>query len=146
MEAERKKDTAELVNEIKDCNDPDLFVSDNKEELLSDTFADFFKDKMRKYDVKKSELFKRAGMVGNNYAYEVVRGDKKNPSRDVILRLCLAFPLDIDETQQALRYAGKAPLYPRDKRDVYVMFAIKNRNTLDELNDTLTEKGLKIFE
>lgn len=146
MKAVRKKDTVELINEIKDCNAADQFVSDNEGELISDTLDGFFKEKMEKYDVKKSDLFKRAGMVGNNYAYEVVRGDKKNPSRDVIIRLCLAFPLDIDETQRALHYACKAPLYPRDKRDVYIMFAIKNKNTLDELNDTLTEKGLKNLE
>ncbi len=141
-----KKSTSELINEIKDGSDADDFIIDNDDELFSDTLSGFFQRKMEKYGIRKADLFRRAGMVGNNYAYEVVRGDKKNPSRDVVLRLCLAFPLDIDETQQALRYACKALLYPRDKRDVYIMFAIKNKKTPDELNDILTEKGLNILE
>ena len=141
-----KKTTAELINEIKESNDPEEYFEKNTEEMSDLSLSEFFNEMLAKYDMKKATLFRKAGLVGNNYAYEILREDKKSPSRDIIIRLCLAFPLGIEETQLALRCAGKALLYPRDRRDVCILFAIKNGLLPDELNEKLIEKGLKILE
>ncbi len=142
----RRKTTTELLNEIKRGNNVNSFCDRNIDEFRELSLSECLNEMLSKYGVKKSELFRKAGLDGNNYAYELFRDDSKTPSRDVIIRLCLAFSADIDETQRALRAAGEAPLYPRDKRDVYTMYALKNRQTLDELNETLSAKGLRILE
>ena len=146
MPTRKRKTTEELINEIRGTDSAESFISKNRDEFIDKTLSDHINRMMEKYGVKKSELFRKAGLDGNNYAYEVVRGDKKNPSRDVVLRLCLAIPCDLDEVQQALRFAGKAPLYPRNKRDVFIMFAIKNALLPEELNDKLNENGMKLLE
>ncbi|MBO4782955.1 MAG: hypothetical protein J5522_11205, partial [Lachnospiraceae bacterium] len=95
--------------------------------------------------VKRADLFRRAGLVGNNYGYEIFKNDKKSPSREILLQISMAFPLTIDETQQVLRKAGTAVLYPRDRRDAYILYALKNQMRLEELNDKLSENGMKIL-
>ena len=141
-----KKTTIELINEIRESSDPDEYFEKNTEEMDNMSLSSFFNEMLEKHDMKKSDLIRKAGLSGNNYAYEILRKDEKTPSRDIIIRLCLAFPLDIDETQIALRCAGKALLYPRDRRDVCILFAIKNGLMPEELNEKLGEKGLKVLD
>ncbi len=143
---DENKSTAELINETRESSHPDEYFTKNTKEMDDMSLSGFFGKMLEKYDMKKSDLIRKAGLSGNNYAYEILRTDEKTPSRDIIIRLCLAFPLGIDETQLALRCAGKAPLYPRDRRDVCILFAIKNGLRPDELNEKLGEKGLKTLE
>ncbi len=144
--ANYKKTTTELFNEIDENKCADAYLEANTEHFYNLSLSDFLKEMLEKYNMKKADLFRRAGLVGSNYAYEIFRDDKKTPSRDVILRLALAFPLNLEETQHALRCAGESPLYPRDKRDVYIIFALKNGQLPDALNDTLFEHGLNTLE
>ena len=57
-----------------------------------------------------------------------------------------AAPVTIEEATRVLRCGKVRPLYPRDQRDAYVIFALKNRYTIDKLNDLLFESGEKVFE
>ena len=53
---------------------------------------------------------------------------------------------NIEEAQEVLRYGKVRTLYPRDQRDAYVLFALKNGYDVDQLNDLLFEHNEKIFE
>lgn len=137
-----QKTTEELFNEIKQADDMEEYMTANNDDLWDPSLAEYFNLLIDKYQIKKSEIFKKAGLVGNNYGYEIFRDDRKKPSRDILIQISLAFPLDIDETQQVLRRAGKAILYPRDKRDAYILFALKKGMSIDELNAKLIENEL----
>ena len=138
-----KKSTEQLFNEISSQADVTDFLSKNEKELKVLSLCAYLNNMLGLHPVKKAELFRRAGLAGNNYGYELFQNDNKSPSRDLLLRLCIAFPLSIDETQLALRNAGLATLYPRDMRDAYILFALKNRIGVDSLNNLLADKGLK---
>ena len=138
-----QKTTEQLLNDITTQSSIHAFFSENENEFADKSLSAYLNEMLRKHTVKKSELFRRAGLEGSNYGYELFSNDKKTPSRDILLRLCLAFPLSIDETQHALRNAGLAILYPRDMRDAYILFAIKNNYDIDRLNALLDEKGLQ---
>ena len=45
---------------------------------------------------------------------------------DKLIALCFGMMLDIDETDDLLKYAGYNPLYARNKRDSIIIFAISN--------------------
>ena len=47
----------------------------------------------------------------------------------------------VKETQILLKYAGKASLYVRRKRDVIVWFALMKHQSLDDLNMYLYDNG-----
>jgi hypothetical protein len=85
-------------------------------------------------------------MADTNYGYELFRNDVKKASRDKLIRICIGFPLSVEEAQKVLRYGKVRPLYPRDERDAYILFGLNKKYTLDELNDLLYEHNFEIFE
>ena len=145
VEAVFHKTTEELLNEIMSAEAAPDYFSKNEKEMADASLSAYLRSLLEKYQVKRADLFRKAGLEGNNYGYEIFQSDRKTPSRDILLMICLAFPLTIEETQRALRHAGLAILYPRDVRDAYLLFALKNQMPMDELNALLHEKGLRVL-
>ena len=139
------KTTEELLNDIKELDEPEQFLNKNKDELRKLSLSEYLQALLEQYQIKKSDLFRRTELIGNNYGYELFQNDRKKPSRDILLQICLAFPLTIEETQQVLRRAGWAILYPRDKRDALLLYALKKQLSIDEVNSMLCDKELTIL-
>lgn len=141
-----RKKTEELVNELTASEDIREFLAENDDNLETMSLSEYLQELLDKYGTDKSQVFHRAKMTENNYGYELFRNDSKKPSRDKLIRLCFGFPLTIEEAEKVLRCGKVRPLYPRDQRDAYIMFALKNRYTIDKLNDLLFESGETVFE
>jgi transcriptional regulator with XRE-family HTH domain len=141
-----QKTTEMLINEIKTTDSIDSFISENTEEIKELSLSEYLRKLLQKYDLEKSDVFKRAGMADSNYGYELFRNDEKKASRDKLIRICIGFPLNVEETQKVLQYGKVRPLYPRDERDAYILFGLNKKYTLDELNDLLYEHNLEIFD
>lgn len=80
-------------------------------------------------DHHKLNSSKASKDIGKHESYvgKIASGAVINPSRDVLLALCVLMGATIEETQILLRYSGKQPLYARRKRDAIVWFALKKR-------------------
>ena len=141
-----QKSTEMLINEIKTTDRIESFISENTEEIQELSLSEYLRELLQKYNLEKSDVFKRAGMADTNYGYELFRNDVKKASRDKLIRICIGFPLSVEEAQKVLRYGKVRPLYPRDERDAYILFGLNKKYTLDELNDLLYEHNLDIFE
>ena len=141
-----QKSTEMLINEIKTTDRIESFISENTEEIQELSLSEYLRELLQKYNLEKSDVFKRAGMADTNYGYELFRNDVKKASRDKLIRICIGFPLSVEEAQKVLRYGKVRPLYPRDERDAYILFGLNKKYTLDELNDLLYEHNLEIFE
>lgn len=141
-----QKSTEMLMNELKNTDEIANFVTENMDEIHEFSLSEYLKSLLQKYGLEKSDVFKRAEMTDTNYGYELFRSDAKKPSRDKLIRICIGFPLSIEETQNVLRYGKVRPLYPRDERDAYILFAINKNYTLGQLNDILYEHNLELFE
>ena len=142
----QKKTTEVLMNELKNADKIESFVTENIDEIHELSLSAFLRELLDKYKVDKSDVFRRGGMTGSNYGYEIFRTDEKKASRDKLLRLCIGFPLTVDEAQKVLRYGQVRPLYPRDERDAYILFALNKKYTMDELNNLLYDNNLETFE
>lgn len=68
------------------------------------------------------------------------------PGRDKAIMICLALHLNLDMTQKALECAKLPVLYPRDRRDAIIIFAIEHDSSVDDTCDLLDEFGEKILE
>ena len=134
------------MNELKNASDIEDFVNKNQNEMLDSSLSEYLRQLLEKYGLEKSDVFRRAKMTESNYGYELFRDDSKKASRDKLIQICVGFPLTIEETQEVLRYGKVRTLYPRDERDAYVLFAIKNGYDMAQLNDLLFAHGLKVFE
>ncbi len=141
-----QKSTEMLMNELKNTDEIEDFVTENMDEIHDFSLSEYLKSLLQKYGLEKSDVFKRAEMTDTNYGYELFRSDTKKASRDKLIRICIGFPLSIEETQNVLRYGKVRPLYPRDERDAYILFALNKKYTLSQLNDILYEHQLELFE
>ncbi|MCR4605528.1 MAG: helix-turn-helix domain-containing protein, partial [Eubacterium sp.] len=109
--------------------------------MLEDiSLREFLENMLEKYGTKKNDIIKRSNL-DQTYAYQIFQGTKKNPSREKLLRLALAFPLTVDETKKLLYYGGVETLYPRIARDAYIMYAIHNGFSVIETDEYLDARG-----
>lgn len=140
------KTTEELTNEIKYAVDINRFKQDNKKEFLDISLSEYLTQLLVKHNVDKSGVFKHAQMTESTYGYEIFNGKKSNVSRDKLIRICFGFPLTCEEADEVLLLGKMRPLYPRDKRDALIMYALNNKYTIDKVNDLLFENKEKIID
>lgn len=141
-----RKTTDELMEELKSAEDVGEYLEENREELTAVSLSEYLRRLLEQYGMDKSQVFARAGMKDNNYGYEIFRDDKKKASREKLIRICVGFPLTIEETQKVLKYGKVSPLYPRVSRDALILYALKKGYDLSQLNDLLYENGEQLFE
>jgi len=95
-----------------------------------------------KYDKKASVVFVYSycslGYVGN-----IINGKNNNPSRNVLISISLTIRATFDEVQYLLKYAGHAPLYVRNRRDVVIWFGFMKGEDLDTVNDNLIKRDME---
>lgn len=119
-----------------------FFTDDLMDENL--LLADYLYHLLDRYGVSAN---KAALQIGKSHSYvrKIVNGDELNPSRDILLALCVYLGTTVEEAQILLRYAGKSPLYARRKRDVIVWFALRKHQSLSDLNLYLEENGYPVL-
>ena len=68
--------------------------------------------------------------------YQIFSG-VRNPSRDSLISICIAMELSINETQEILKVASFAELYPKSKRDSIIINGISNQKSVAQINEIL---------
>lgn len=139
------KTTDELNNELKEADDIRRFMKTNEDELISKRISDFLNELIEKKGLKKARVIDKANLQ-KTYAYEVLNGRKRNPSRDILLRLAFAMGLDLEETQTLLKHSRMPQLYARNSRDSIIIYAINNKKSLIDCNVLLDEMKEKPLE
>ena len=102
--------------------------------------GDYLNLLLDKYGMSANKIALEIGK-SHSYIRKITGGDELNPSRDVLLAICVRLGATVDETQTLLRYAGKAPLYARRKRDAIIWYALKRKQSLSALNEYLDSHG-----
>lgn len=139
------KTTDELNNELKEADDIRRFMKTNEDELILGKISDFLNELIEKKGLKKAQVIEKANLQ-KTYAYEVLNGRKRNPSRDILLRLAFAMGLDLEETQTLLKHSRMPQLYARNSRDSIIIYAINNKKSLIDCNVLLDEMKEKPLE
>lgn len=140
-----KKVTDELMDALThQTSSVEEYLNDNQDELITIDLRKFWAEMIEKSGMTKTEIIDRAN-CGYNYFYCIING-KKIPSRDKIIELIIAMKLSLDDCQKALKFSGRAPLYPRVKRDSILIFGIRNGQTVYEISETLKQNGETILK
>ncbi len=129
------KDTAHLLEELRNCADFRSFYRENEEYLPKRTLAAVLQQLMQKHSIKKSEAIRRAEL-SEVYGYQIFSG-LRVPERKKLLALAVGMQLDLEEMQTLLKTTGYAPLYAKNPFDCIVIFGVCKRLTVAELNDML---------
>ena len=115
----------------------DAFVSSDR------PFARYMRQCIREKGLKQQDIFLAAD-IPEGYGYKLISEQKRTQRRDVILRLCFASHLTLDEMQRALKVYGLAPLYARLPRDAVLMIAANNEvYDITAVNDLLQKHGME---
>lgn len=134
-----KKSTDELLKTLKNSS-LDAYLKNNSGELIENPICDYLNAVLNEKNLSKAEVIKKSN-VQTQYAYQIFSG-LRIPSRDRLIALCFGMSLTLDETQTLLKYAGYAPLYPRDKRDSVIISALEKGESVIRCNITLDELNL----
>ena len=111
------------------------YVSENRDAFSEQAVSQLLSELYEKKSISKAALARRAGM-SEVYLHQVFSG-RRSPSRDRLLCLCLGLEATLEETQELLRQAGFAQLYPRHKRDAIISYGLVHGISLGEINDRL---------
>ena len=139
--------TTERLDKILQSADTGDFSEYSRRELSDElpSLSDYLNEYIGKKGLLVSDIVKRSGL-SRDYAYAILNGNRKNPTKDRIIALCLAIHMNLLETQRALKICGMV-LYSKIKRDAALIICI-NREIydIDKVNDFLLENNLDVLE
>lgn len=132
------KATGDLLSELENNNRSlNSYLDDASDSFLYPDIKAFWLDLIEKSNRSKSDIINKSD-INYSYFYDVICGNKI-PSRDKVIRLCLAMKSGIDNCQAALRLSGKSQLYPRIRRDSIILYALKNEWSVFKCSTVLAE-------
>ena len=132
------------TNEIKSTKNFLDYMEHNQEEMHLNTLAEALDAWTAKKDLSTADVIKKSNL-NSSYVYQIFRG-KKYPSRDKVIALAFGLALNADETQKLLKQAGYRELYPRDKRDALLLFAINQKMNIIDANEVLYDHEIEVLE
>lgn len=138
-----KKSTSDLFAELKKKRNYKEVIKENQSELIFDSLKDMIEFFMNQKGLEKKDVVKRSQL--GNYAYYIIKGEKKNPDRDKLIMLCFGLKLNADEANQLLRMAAVGILYPRKIRDMIIINALNFNLDITETNIALEDAGEDIL-
>ena len=130
-----RKSTGQLNQELMQASSLGEYVSENRDAFSEQAVSQLLSELYEKKSISQAALARRAGM-SEVYLHQVFSG-RRSPSRDRLLCLCLGLEATLEETQELLRQAGFAQLYPRHKRDAIISYGLVHGISLGEINDRL---------
>lgn len=134
-----KKDTAQLLEELKNCSDFKSFHHENEEVLGQEKISEYLQKIIEEKKLKKADIIRRAQM-SEVYAYQIMDG-RRSPDRSKILCLAFGMALTLDEVQKMLKATGYRPLYAKDPSDCILIYAFWKGLDIIETNAMLEEYG-----
>lgn len=120
------------------------YCTNNKDSILSEqsSFNVYMKELFAKKGITQQMVYLRAD-IPERYGYKLLSGEKHTKQRDVILRICYAAGLSLEETQRALRKYGMPELYAKIPRDAFLMIIFNERpGDILDVNALLKENGM----
>lgn len=137
----KEKSTGDLCSELMTQPDLDAYLKENEKEFDERSVGEILASVYEKKSISKAALARQAGM-SEVYLHQVFAGRRK-PSRDRLLCLCIGMEASMEETQQLLKQAAYAQIYPRNRRDAIISYGILHHISLNEINDKLFAENEK---
>lgn len=141
-----EKDTKELKKVLGSTHlsQFDKYCADNNSSMNQDfdAFSVYIKDILRVKKLTQQVVFLRAD-IPERYGYKLLSGEKHTRQRDIILRICYAAEMSLEETQRALKKYEMPELYAKIPRDALLMIIFNKRpGSIIDVNSLLKEHGM----
>lgn len=138
--------TDELMNILSSCDNNDGLSDyvDSIEGKYPTDLKTFLKQALDDRGMTVADLQKKSH-IDRTYIYQIMDGSK-HPGRDKIISICLGAEMDLEECQRALKIAKEGILYPKNRRDSIIIYAINNKLSVMNLNALLEEYHVPILQ
>ena len=135
-----KKGTAQLLEELKGCEDFTRFYRENEGEFVPGDLAAELERLISEKGLQKKDVI-AASNLSEVYAYQIFGGQRKNPVREKVLCLAVAMGLNLEEVQNLLKVSGYAPLYAKNDFDCVVIYGVCRQMNILAINELLYDNG-----
>ena len=143
MDEKNTKDLTEILGKTH-LSEFEKYCKENKNSMnfgKADFFA-YMKELLKVKNTTQQIVFLKAD-IPERYGYKLLSGEKHTRQRDVILRICYAAELSLEETQRALKKYEMPALYPKIPRDALLMILFNERpGNVIEINEILKKNGM----
>lgn len=146
MKPKNTKELADILGKTH-ISDFDKFCKEQKDSMNTEqnAFSEYIKNLLKEKKITQQMVFLRAD-IPERYGYKLLSGEKHTRQRDIILRICYAAELTLDQTQSALKKYEMPQLYAKIPRDALLMLIFKDRpGGIIEVNELLKEKGMEML-
>jgi hypothetical protein len=141
--SEKNTDELEKVLGSTHVKNFDAYCKENAESMLEDAFPVYMKNIFSDKKLTQQVVFLRAD-IPERYGYKLLSGEKHTRQRDIILRICYAAEMTLEETQRALKKYKMPELYAKNPRDALLMILFNERpGNIIEINAILKEHGME---
>lgn len=123
----------------------DSYCKDNAKILMNDedAFSVYMKNIFKDKNITQQVVFLKAD-IPERYGYKLLSGEKRTRQRDIILRICYAAEMTLEETQRALKKYKMPTLYAKIPRDALLMIIFNERpGSIIEVNAILKEHSME---
>lgn len=132
--------TEDLLKQIRELNIDEFKKEDNFDKI---GIGDYLSNLLTSHDLQPKDIIINLNM-DRSYTYQIL-GGRRNPTRNFLLRIAIFLKLPLEETQRMLSIAQRAQLYPRNRFDAAIIFALEHEMTLEETNALLEEIGEELL-
>ena len=132
--------TDRLISELFKTDNIEAFLRAHEGELVVSSFAEYITQLCKQKKTTVSKVLDKAD-IGTSFGYALFKGVRK-PSRDTVIKLAIAFGLNLDDAQKLLSAAGFGGLYPKIKRDAVIIYALQREYSLFQIQDELSRQQL----
>ena len=137
-----KKDTSALEQELKSFNNFEAFYNENNESIGDISLSECLNEIIESKNLSKSEIIEKSQM-NEIYAYQIMSGVKKKPTRNKVLCLAVAMNLTFEEVQNLLKKSGYPTLYAKKPFDCIIIYGLCNKMNVVEINELLFDYDME---
>lgn len=130
-----KKPTDELMDALNHSSSVEEYINSAQDYLIDSSVSEYLNQLLEAKSLKKSTVIKNSEL-NEIYGYQIFSG-KRIPSRDKLISIAFGMELSLEETQALLKFAGFAPLYPKQKRDSLLIWGRTHRFSIYQINELL---------
>ena len=136
--------TSTLLQRLFKTSSIDRFIDRHENALEAvPLFCEYINKLCAEKDVSAESVLKKTD-IERTYGHQLFRGIRK-PTRDRVIQFGFGFEMDYDDMQKLLSIARKSPLYPKIKRDAIIIFALKNKYSVIDVQNALYDMGIPLL-
>ena len=119
---DKQTNTDQLLDMLQGTRSLQPFLDDHEVDFLSMTLPQYLSLLLERHQLSKQDVL-TASNLDRSLAYQIFSG-YRHPSRNALISIAIGMHLTLPETQRLLKIAQRGELYPKNRRDAAILFAI----------------------